>query len=595
MKEEKEKRKPTLAGWKIIFRYILQYKREVLILSALGVMSALANASVPYLVGRFLDSLIKPGQIFFAGFYFPLWMVILIVWGIIQIIANTADWINDLKSRRLGTHISAEYPARGAARLLTLPLAYLKENKYGEVWDKIDRGAGSLSQIVEQVVIRLTPQFLAVFVGLFFAFSINTYLATVLIFGIFAYIFVLFKILPPVTLQILEGREAWSKAWGTAWDAIANFQTVKQSSAEVFEKNKIHEKFLGKAYTSWYKVEKIWATVSFSQRIIVLLTQLIIFISSAFLVNGGSLSIGQLVALNGYAAVIFGPFVTLGYNWQVVQNGVVAIERAEEILQTPPENIGAENKKKLKDIAGKVEFKHVHFSYKEGDVEVLKGINFTVEPGQVVALVGESGVGKSTTMELVSGYYFPQNGAVLVDGHDTKEVDLYTLRRHIAIVPQETVLFNDTIETNIRYGKPEATTDEVHEAARKAHANLFIDEFPEKYNQLVGERGIKLSVGQKQRIALARAMLRNPSILILDEPTSALDAKTEKFIEDSLQKLMKGRTTFIIAHRLSTVRRADKILVFEKGKIVEEGTHEELVAKKGGVYEKLYRLHVGLV
>ena len=197
---------------------------------------------------------------------------------------------------------------------------------------------------------------------------------------------------------------------------------------------------------------------------------------------------------------------------------------------------------------GSVQFKNVSFSY-DKKTTVLDGLNFKVNQGERIAFVGKSGVGKSTTIDLISGYYFPTKGAVLIDEHDTQAFDLTALRNGIAVVPQEPVLFNDTVIMNIRYGKLEATDSEVVEAAKKARAHEFIDELPEKYNQIVGERGVKLSVGQKQRIAIARAILRNPAILILDEPTSALDAETEKQIAKSFDELMKGRTTFIIAHR----------------------------------------------
>ena len=225
---------------------------------------------------------------------------------------------------------------------------------------------------------------------------------------------------------------------------------------------------------------------------------------------------------------------------------------------------------------------------------MLSHINFSVSPGEIVAFVGESGVGKSTAISLISGYYFPMKGDVLIDDVDTRKWNLAALRKHIAVVPQEVALFNDTIKVNIKYGTPDATDQEVQHAAKEAHIAEFIATLPNGYDTMVGERGIKLSVGQKQRVSIARAILRNPCILILDEPTSALDAKTEQIITKALERLMKGRTTFIIAHRLSTVRKASKIFVFEKGKIVETGTHDELIAKKGGTYQNLYHYQIGL-
>lgn len=584
----------TQSGWKILFHYLLGYKREIIILSILGVISALSNAAVPYLVGRFFDALLKPATVSIGAYEVPLWLSIIVVWLFIQLIANFTDWVNERKSRYIGTKIDTSYTARAANHLLALPLSFHKENKHGEVWDKLNRAGRHLSGIAERVVINLAPQFLGVVVGISFALFISVEAAIVLVVGVVLYVAILTRVVKPVSEAQTKGHEAWNKAYGIAYDAIANYQTVKHATAEEYEEKRINKNFVGGVLPLWYKVEKIWSNIAFSQRIIVLLTQLSIFLLAVFLVQKGDLTVGQLVALNGYALMVFGPFVTLGYNWQTVQNGLTAIERAEEVLSIEHENANASNKKKLEEARGDVEFKNVHFAYNDDKNNVLNDISFSVQHGEKIAFVGESGVGKSTAIELISGYYFPQKGNVYIDGISTKEIDLMSLRKHVAIVPQEPVLFNDTIEVNIKYGNFNVSLDEVKEAAQKAHADIFIEKFPEKYNQLVGERGVKLSVGQKQRIAIARAILRNPEILILDEPTSALDPQTENFIQKSLNELMEGRTTFIIAHRLSTVRKANRIFVFDGGKIIETGTHEELIQKENGFYKKLHDLHIGL-
>ncbi len=290
--------------------------------------------------------------------------------------------------------------------------------------------------------------------------------------------------------------------------------------------------------------------------------------------------------------MIFAPFVVIAQNWQTIHTGIINIDEAEKILSTAPENYQPKDAISL-DIAGDVTFKNVSFSYAEGK-EVLRDISFTAKVGEVIALVGESGVGKSTLIDLVSAYHFANSGEVLIDGHEVRTLDLYKYRTQIAVVPQEVVLFNDTIKTNISYGNFTSTDQEIEVAARKAHAADFINKFPNKWDQVVGERGVKLSVGQKQRVAIARAILRNPRILILDEPTAALDAGSEKIISESFEELMKDRTTFIIAHRLSTVRKADKILVFKEGRIIEEGRHLELLKLEGGEYRRLYELQIGL-
>jgi ABC-type multidrug transport system fused ATPase/permease subunit len=304
------------------------------------------------------------------------------------------------------------------------------------------------------------------------------------------------------------------------------------------------------------------------------------------------MTIGELIAFNTYAGMVFGPFVVIGRNWQTIQNGIVNIQETEKILEVTPELYEGKDAIQL-DIKGDIEFKNVFFQYEAGK-QVLEDISFIVKGGQVVALVGESGVGKSTLIDLISAYHFPISGEVLIDGHDIRRVHLRRLREQIAVVPQEVVLFNDTIDMNVKYGNFKATDEEVRVAAKKAHALDFIEKFPEKWKQVVGERGVKLSVGQKQRVAIARAILRNPRILVLDEPTSALDAGSEQIITQSLDELMKGKTTFIIAHRLSTVRKADLILVFKEGRIIESGTHDTLLSIDGGEYRRLYELQIGL-
>jgi ABC-type multidrug transport system fused ATPase/permease subunit len=404
------------------------------------------------------------------------------------------------------------------------------------------------------------------------------------------------RILGPAAQLDSAAHRQWNESWDDAAAAVMQVESVKAAAAEEYESQKARSEFLNKTFTMWHKIEVIWSNVNFFQRIIVFLTQLAVFLFSVRLVANGSLTVGDLIALNGYAAMFFGPFVSLGYGWQQIQNGITAAAHAETIFREPKEIYTPVGAVAPATLRGEVAFDHVTFSYgdTEKDKEVLSDVSFEVRAGEVVAFVGESGVGKSTTVSLISGYNFPTEGRVLVDGTDTRKYDLGALRRRIAVVPQEVALFNDSIMTNIRYGAFDATDEDVARAAREAHIDDFIKDLPEGYETMVGERGIKLSVGQKQRVAIARAVLRKPAILILDEPTSALDAHTERLVTESLEKLMRGRTTFIIAHRLSTVRKADKILVFEKGKIVESGSHDELLLRKDGTYRRLYEYQIGL-
>lgn len=582
---------------KAVARQAARHKKELILVSILGILSALANGSIPLIIGRFLDALISGGHILlpYLGSV-SLWAALLGLWVVFQIIANSTDWIIGLKSRYIGTTIQADYVVNAYSSLLRLPASFYKNQKSGELSELVNRVSWMLDTIIGNILITLAPQFLSIAIGVAIAFSIQPVLATVLLIGVALYLASITNLLRPVAGLQARGHRLWRQAYGTISDAYTNIQTVKHAGAEEFERKKGKKAFFkeGGAVSVWFMLEKTWNNLNAFQRVLVVATQLAIFLMSVSYINQGAMSIGDLIAFNAYAGLIFGPFVSLGSQWQTLQNGLTAAAQAEMIFETEEEPYQVEGSPSLDALRGDVEFSDVHFSYGPEDPEVLASVSFKAEAGQLVALVGETGAGKSTTSELISGYYFPTQGEVRIDGHPTTSLSLKELRKHIAVVPQEVVLFDSTILDNIRYGRPDATDEEAKEAAKRARADVFIEKFPQKYEQLVGERGIKLSVGQKQRIAIARAILRDPRILILDEPTSALDARTEAYISKSLEELMKGRTTFVIAHRLSTVRKADKILVLEHGKVAEEGTHEELVTRENGVYRRLYELNIGL-
>jgi ABC-type multidrug transport system fused ATPase/permease subunit len=306
-------------------------------------------------------------------------------------------------------------------------------------------------------------------------------------------------------------------------------------------------------------------------------------------IKGEVEGVGDLISFVLYTTFIGASFGGIAEMYAQIQKAVGATER---VLEETPEDIkGNEKTTAIEKIKGNVSFKNVAFSYpSRKEIQVLKNVNFTAEFGQKIAIVGPSGAGKSTISSLLLRFYDINSGEINVDGKNIYDYDLESLRGNMSIVPQDVILFGGTIRENIAYGKPNATNEEIIEAAKQANAFNFVDGFPEKFETLVGERGVKLSGGQRQRIAIARALLKNPSILILDEATSSLDSESEKLVQEALEVLMEGRTSIIIAHRLSTIRNADKILVLDNGEITEEGTHQELINLENGIYKNLSNL-----
>ncbi len=303
------------------------------------------------------------------------------------------------------------------------------------------------------------------------------------------------------------------------------------------------------------------------------------------------LTLGEFVAFNAYLGMIIWPVRIMGWVVNIIQNAIASANRIFEVLDTHPESHLVDGKLELQNCCGSVEFRNVSFSYNDGS-RALSKISFDAKPGEMVAFLGGTGSGKSTIINLIPRFYDATDGKVLIDGHDVRDYRLASLRQHIGIVSQETFLFGDTVRGNIAYARPDAPLDEVIEAAKSANIHDFIITLPEGYETRIGERGVNLSGGQKQRIAIARALLMNPPILILDDSTSSVDTETEVMIQKALVSLTESRTTFVIAQRISTIKRADKIVVLDKGRMIEYGTHEELLGQ-GGLYSEIYRMQLG--
>jgi len=303
------------------------------------------------------------------------------------------------------------------------------------------------------------------------------------------------------------------------------------------------------------------------------------------------LSIGELVAFNAYVLMLAAPSQRLAWLVNSAGEASAGARRSLEVLDTKPQISSPVDAIKLTDLRGEVEFKNVTLTYEDEPTASLVDLSLLAEPNQLIALIGTTGSGKSSLINLIPRFYDATKGAVLIDGQDVRSLDLVALRKQIGIVLQTSLLFSDSIKENIAYGRPDANEEEIITAAKAAQAHQFIEKLPEGYETVVGERGITLSGGQRQRVAIARALLMDPRILILDDSLSSVDTQTERLIQEALNKLMEGRTTFVIAHRLSTVRRADKILVMDKGRIVQGGTHDELLAEDG-LYREIHSLQL---
>ena len=386
-----------------------------------------------------------------------------------------------------------------------------------------------------------------------------------------------------------RNREQIAKINSQIEDNLSGLRVVKSFANEEIEKEKFakgNAGFLNAKKESYRYMGGYHAGLgSFS-----LLITISVLVAGAVFISDGTVDVTDLITFLLYISILTEPIKTLIDFTEQFQNGYTGFERFLEIMSIEPDIQDAIDAKPLKQVKGAIDFDNVSFRYEENSEKVLSHINLHVDAGEYVALVGSSGAGKSTLCSLIPRFYDVTSGTVKIDGQDVRTLQLQSLRNHIGIVQQDVYLFVGTVYDNIRYGKPDATREEVIQAAKNANAHEFIMSLPNGYETDIGQRGIKLSGGQKQRLSIARVFLKNPPILIFDEATSALDNESEKVVQESLERLAKNRTTFVIAHRLTTIQNAKRILVLTENGIEEEGTHEELLAR-GGIYEKLYHMH----
>lgn len=468
-----------------------------------------------------------------------------------------------------------------------MPLSYFEDKSTGDIMSRVVNDVNSLEQVV---VVPLTTFITDMFrLGwiLFFCFQWDWQLTAIaLAVGPFM-VGLTYTFGKMIRRTYRELRDKVGELNALIQDNVSGIRVILGFARQ----DKEMERFRRKNEENYRLHVRIYRMFTTYRPIVDLFTEagaVIVLCVGGYKVLNGEMSVGTFVVFFPYLRMVYEPISGLSRFYNQVQRALASTERIFEVLDTPPALKDAPDAVELSRVEGHVKFRNVYFSYPNG-TEVLKDVSLKVHPGQMVALVGPSGSGKTTLTNLIPRFYDPTGGAVLVDGHDLREVKSKPLRRQMAMVLQEPFLFNDTVRNNITYGRPEAAEGDVVQAAQTAGAHRFILELPSGYDTVVGERGVKLSGGQKQRIAIARAILADPRILILDEATSSVDAETEKLIQEAIYKLVENRTTFVIAHRLSTVLSADIIVVMDKGRVIEMGTHDELMSQ-GNLYAKLFQL-----
>lgn len=471
--------------------------------------------------------------------------------------------------------------------LLALPLAYFEARRVGDTVARV-RELEHIRQFLtsNSVTVVLDLLFTVVFLAVMLFYSVT--LTVVVLVTIPLYAAISIVITPVIRARLNEKFNRGAENQSFLVESISGIQTVKAMAVEPPLQRKWEEQLAAYVQASFRATSLITVTsqmASFIQRT----TTIVILWVGAYQVMGGDLSIGQLIAFNMLAGQVTSPMLRIVNLWQEFQQVGISMQRLGDVLNTTPEPAYNPTRTTLPKLTGRVEFDQVSFRYRPDGQEILRKVSLIVEPGQVIGLVGRSGSGKSTIAKLVQRLYVPERGRILVDGIDLAQVDPAWLRRQIGVVLQENFLFNRTVRDNIALADPGISMEVVVQAAKLSGAHEFILELQEGYDTMVGEHGCSLSGGQRQRIAIARALVTNPRILIFDEATSALDYESEAIIQRNLVHICKGRTVFVIAHRLSTVRPANCIYVIERGEVIERGTHDELI-RRGGYYAKLHKL-----
>ncbi len=572
-----------LHNLRMMLTFLAEYRGRALFAIACLVLAKVANVGIPLLLKQIVDAVESSGS---AALVLP--VSLLLGYGLLRLSSSLFNELRDVVFARVRFNAMRMLSRKVLEHLHRLALRFHLERRTGAISRDLERGTRSASTILNYMTFSILPlliEFTLVAIVLLTMYDPVFTLAT---FGAVA-VYIIFTLL--VTEWRMEFRHSMnrleSEANGQAFDSLINYETVKYFGNEQLELERF-DNTLFQWEESAVKSQSSMSLLNFGQGAIIAIGVTIIMFLAADGVVRGEMGIGDLVMVNAFMLQLFIPLNFLGMVYRQVMYSLADMDLVFKLLEREPEVQDQPGATELQLSGGEISFNQVEFSYQE-DRQILFGVDFSVQPGEKVAIVGCSGAGKSTLSRLLFRFYDVSGGSVTIDGQDVRSLTQESLRAAIGIVPQDTVLFNDSILYNLRYGRPNASMDEIEQAAAMAHIDKFIDSLPQGYDTVVGERGLKLSGGEKQRVAIARAILKRPRIMLFDEATSSLDSATEQAIQETLKDVAQNHTTLVIAHRLSTVVDADRILVMDQGRIMEQGTHQDLL-QQSGRYSKMWQL-----